>query len=239
MNVAIVIPTYNERENIKQLLDRINDVIQRSEHNINVLFVDDSSPDGTSLIIESLSSTYRFVSLLKRGKKMGLGSAYIDGFRFVIDKMNPDIIVEMDADLQHPPEKIPELINMVAYGYHVVIASRRVSGGGEVGFGLFRRIVSRSANYLSRIILGLRVRDSTSGFRAYSAYAARELVRLKLPAEGYSFQVASIYLLQRKGIKMIEIPFTFYAREKGRSKLTFNEIINFIKMLLSIKSIQL
>ncbi len=193
---------------------------------VSVLFVDDSSPDGTSEEIRRIGLAEPWVRLLVRSSKQGLGSAYQTGFRDALSVMELDVVVEMDADLQHPPGTISALVQAIESGADVAIGSRYIAGGSVVGWNMVRRTVSRGANSFARTLLGLNVRDATSGFRAYNAKSAKLVAEAKLPAAGFEFQVASLYLLKDKA-KMVEVPFTFVPRAAGTSKLAFADILQF------------
>lgn len=230
-NVCIVIPTYNEKESLGLLIEKIKSARVDDEQ---VLFVDDSSPDGTGDLIRQASSQEGggWIHLLSRKSKMGIGSAYLDGFREAMSNLRADIVVEMDADLQHPPAVIPELVNAVALGgADVAVGSRYVKGGGSRGWGLSRRTVSKGANWLAHTFLGLQVRDCTSGFRAYRKSAAQKLVAAKLPASGFEFQVAALHAL-KDGFRFVEVPYTFEIRKAGVSKLKFKDIVRFLLYII-------
>jgi dolichol-phosphate mannosyltransferase len=163
---------------------------------------------------------------------MGIGSAYLDGFKEALSSLQPDILVEMDADLQHPPSVIPKLVSAIAEGgADVAVASRYVKGGRSRGWGLSRRLVSKGANWLARTLLGLQVRDCTSGMRAYRKSSAQRLVAAKLPASGFEFQVAALYTLKDKA-KVVEVPFVFQVRKAGVSKLKFKDVVRFFLYLI-------
>lgn len=224
MRICVVIPTYNEKENVAPLLDRMRKVGLQDLH---VLFVDDASPDGTAEAVREEMSRDKSVQLLEREGKKGIGSAHLDGFRKAIETLSPEMLVEMDADLQHPPEVIPELAAAMQRGADVVLASRKVKGGGTVGWSLWRRVVSKGANVLAEAILGLEVKDSTSGFRALNQKAALSLVGAQLPTPAYSFQVASLYYMKKRRMKIVEIPFVFETRRAGKSKMGLGEVVGF------------
>ncbi len=221
--VCVVIPTYNERENIATLLEAIEGA---GVPGLRVLFVDDGSPDGTADLVSSLAKSKPWVSLLQRGRKMGIGSAYQDGFRWAVAETDAEVLVEMDADLQHPPSAIPTLVRAVEEGADVALASRYVPGGGISGWGRLRRLMSLGANAYSRLMLGLSVRDATSGFRAYSREAAAAVAAAKLPAKGFEFQVAVLHLLKGRA-RMVEVPYVFAARASGKSKLGLGDVLRF------------
>lgn len=221
--LCVVVPTYNERENVAPLLEAIRAVRRPGDQ---LLFVDDSSPDGTQEPIKEAAAREDWVHLYSRESKKGIGSAYLDGFRHAISTLQADILLEMDADLQHPPSVIPALVSAVEEGADVAIGSRYVRGGGSKGWGFWRMLISRGANWQARTFLGLSVRDCTSGFRAYKRTAAQKLLGAKLPASGFEFQVAALYAL-KTNMKMVEVPFVFEVRKAGKSKLRVKDILKF------------
>ena len=231
VTTCIVIPTYNERENVEALVAGITGV----DPALQMLFVDDLSPDGTADEVRRVAALHDSVHLMVRKGKRGLGGAHVDGFKEAMEELGADAVVEMDADLQHPPEKIPELLAKLSEGYDVVLASRKIKGGGTTGWSLWRRAVSRGANLLARLILGLKVKDCTSGFRALNRRSAELLVGAHMPDSSYSFQVASLYHLKKVGAKMAEIPFTFQTRRAGRSKMGMGEILRFFVSVVKIR----
>lgn len=220
--VCVVVPTFNEAENVGPLVDRVKAL---NIPNLSLIFVDDSSPDGTGDAVKKLSGENPWIHLLTRPSKMGLGSAYMDGFKEA-SKLNPEVVVEMDADLQHPPEYMPALLAAVRGGADVALGSRYVPGGKSRGWGLFRRVESRAANMYAKTVLALPVRDCTSGFRGYKKRTADRLVAAHLPASGFEFQVASLFLLKGDS-KMAEVPYTFRARTAGKSKLDIKGVARF------------
>lgn len=228
--VCVVVPTYNEKENVSRLIEQVRRV---GVPGLSLLFVDDSSPDGTPDLVKEYSSREPWVKLLVRGEKRGIGSAYQDGFREAISTLSPDILVEMDADLQHPPSAIPDLVKAVNAGADVAVGSRYVPGGSVSGWSLWRRAVSRGANAYSRAVLGLPVKDATSGFRAYHRRAAEKVTGARLPAKGFEFQVATLHLL-KTGMKIVEVPYAFSARSVGRSKLGLGDMVRFLFGVLRV-----
>jgi dolichol-phosphate mannosyltransferase len=227
-NVCIVIPTYNERESIGPVLEKLLS-LEFGGLNLVVLVVDDGSPDGTAELVAEISRRDNRVQLINRGRKMGLGSAYFDGFRHAL-RLGAGIIVSMDADGSHPPELVPKLVEGVLDGADVVVASRYVSGGRWAA-GFRRMVVSRGANLLARLCTGLPLRDLTSGFRAYSKRAVEFLIQ-KGFEKGYVFQVELLYRLSTGSFKLTETPFTFTERFAGRSKLSKAEALFFFKWCL-------
>src|SRR5712692_1171265 len=162
--VCVVVPTYNERENVHALVESIEEA---RLNDLSVLFVDDSSPDGTAEEVRRVAESRPWVRILVRENKRGIGSAYQDGFKEAILQTRATILVEMDADLQHPASALPELLEAIGRGADVAVASRYVEGGGISGWSRWRRLLSRGANAYARTLLRLQVRDTTSGFRAY------------------------------------------------------------------------
>jgi len=233
---VVVVPTYNERENVRPFIERIS-AVRRSEREveIEVLFVDDSSPDGTGEEVNRAMGQYEFVHLLTRPKKEGIGRAFLDGFRFALERFSPTVVVQMDGDLQHPPEIIPELIHSVLEGADVAIASRKVKGGKTSGWSRRRILLSWGANWLARIVLGLDQKDVSSGFKAYSREMVEELTSRKLSSSSFSYQEETLLVAKRSGKKVVEIPFTFSARKAGKTKFKTADILRFLKAILAMR----
>ena len=230
LSAAVIIPTYNEAENIAAVVRGLLEVFKESEMEGWVVVVDDGSPDGTGRIVGEIAAENSTVILLDRGRKMGIGSAYIDGFKYVLTKLDAGAIVTMDADGSHQPQTIPHLIRALEEGADVAVASRYIAGG-KWAAEWRRKIVSRGANLLARLATGFGLRDMTSGFRAYKTEAIRALEFGRLES-GYVFQVAILYQLLRQGFRVVEIPFMFTPRLGGRSKLGVPEYLSFLKWSL-------
>ncbi len=234
--VAVVVPTYNERENIQEFKRRLGPVLESMQGRMTVLFVDDNSPDGTGAEIRSLMENTPAFRLLEREGKKGLGTAYIEGFRKVVESQDPDVVVQMDADLQHPPEILETLVSKVASGdADVAIASRHVKGGSFKGLNWRRRAISKGASWFSRTVLGLGVKDTTTGFKALRRSAVECLLQHPPRSVGFIFQVESLYILKKNGYRMTEVPFTFEERAKGASKMGSGEMWEFFAGVLSIR----
>lgn len=225
MRTLIVVPTYNERENIQWLLP----LLLESPVRPDVLVVDDGSPDGTAaavrLFIDSGGETSpgpphagNRVALIEREGKLGLGSAYLRGFSYALEH-GYDCVFEMDADFSHPPDALPRFMEAIA-GAHCVVGSRYVRGGRIVGWNPLRYAVSRGGNLLSRLLLRCGVKDMTSGYRCYRAETLRALDLDGIISEGYFFQVEMIYTLHLAGFSITEIPITFSDRRVGESKMS-------------------
>ena len=224
--MVIVLPTYNEAENVLWLIPETLKIVGE-KWECWFLVVDDSSPDGTAEIAERLRLETGRVRVLKRPKKLGLGSAYVDGFKYVFREMPwADYVCEMDADGSHPPEVLVELLRRAEEtGADVVIASRYGGRGGWEEKSLLRESMSRGANLLARIVTGMNVRDMTSGFRVIRTGILEKIIgKLGELNSGYVFQVELLYNLHKIGAKIIEHPFIFKRRRSGESKLGLGEV---------------
>lgn len=211
----IVIPTYNERKNIRELAARIRKVLP----NAPILFVDDDSPDGTGSEIEDLMRSDSLVRLIKRNGKGGLGSAYREGFKQALQDNSSEYVVEMDADLSHHPEALPELLAALRE-HDVVVGSRYVKGGRIENWGWSRRMISRLGNLYARFIVGIGVSDLTAGFVAYRKQALKLLDLDEIKSDGYAFQIEMKYRLAEQGAKIAEVPIVFSERREGESKFS-------------------
>jgi dolichol-phosphate mannosyltransferase len=210
----VVVPTYNERESIAEVLSRA----MAASDDIDVLVVDDSSPDGTGRFVGELERTNARIHLLQRGEKRGLGSAYIEAFQWALER-GYDAVAEMDADLSHDPAALPELFAALGHA-DLAIGSRYVAGGRVENWSPLRRALSRSGNAYARWWLGIRIRDATSGFRAYRATLLRNEHIGDIHSEGYAFQIELAYRATLLGATVTEVPITFTERASGRSKLS-------------------
>jgi dolichol-phosphate mannosyltransferase len=215
VRVLVVIPTYNESENIERVLRRIRDALPEA----TVLVVDDGSPDGTADQAETLGKELGQVELLRRTEKSGLGSAYRAGFRWGLDH-GYEACVEMDADLSHDPDALPGLVAPLEKGFELVVGSRYVPGGTIPNWAWHRRLLSRGGNIYASSLLGLGVTDSTSGFRAYAAPVLRRIALDEIRADGYGFQIEMTYQAKRAGAPIVEVPIRFVDRVEGESKMS-------------------
>lgn len=235
MKAVIVIPTYNERQNIGSLVERISQIqATLPNRRLNILFVDDGSPDGTASEVERLATAHEYIHLLERPEKRGIGTAYLDGFREAIAKIDPSVFVQMDADLQHPPERIGDLVTALE-GSDVALGSRYAPGGGIEGWSWKRRLLSRGANWVARVVLGLSVKDATTGFKALNRRSVDLLIGVNLSSSGFIYQVESVYLFERNGLRIREVPFIFEQRTRGKSKLSLVEIFEFLVRIIVIR----
>jgi len=229
MRVTIAIPTYNERANIGPLVSSVQSVLKGCgmDHSTTILIVDDNSPDGTGKLAEDMSKIHENLRVLHRPGKLGLGSAYKEGFSYAIQQLDSDVIFEMDADFSHHPRYIPDFLEGVRQGYDVVVGSRKMKGGGVIGWSPYRRIVSWVGNKMAEWLCGIKVPDSTSGYRAFTRHALQRIDYLNVKSEGYAFQVEMLFRCQKKGMKIGEKPIVFVDRGTGRSKLSVEEWIRF------------
>lgn len=210
--VTVVIPTYNERENLPHLAAAV------LLHGYSVLVVDDGSPDGTGDVADSLALEFTHLSVIHRAHKEGLGPAYAEGFdRALAD--GAGIIVEMDADFSHNPADLPRLVEEVEAGADLAIGSRYVPGGDTPDWPIHRRFISRGGNLYVRLMLGIPIRDATAGFRAFRAEALRALPYRRAQASGYGFQVEMAWRAHQAGLDVREVPIVFRDREAGKSKM--------------------
>lgn len=215
MNVLVVLPTYNEAENIDRVLRRI----RASLEDASVLVVDDGSPDGTADAAEVMGKELGNIEILRRSRKSGLGSAYRAGFRWGLER-GFDACIEMDADLSHEPEALPGLVAALSDGCELAVGSRYVPGGVIPNWAWHRRLLSRGGNVYASTLLGLGVADSTSGFRAYSASVLRRIELDRIRADGYGFQIEMTYRARRAGATVVEVPIRFVDRVDGESKMS-------------------
>lgn len=216
MRPLVVLPTYNEALNITEVLERARDAVP----GLDVLVVDDGSPDGTADIAEAWGEGHGGgVQVMRRTEKSGLGSAYRAGFREGL-KQGFDILIEMDSDLQHDPAMLPALIHAVEDGADLAIGSRYVPGGEVPGWKFSRRFISQAGNLYAGIVLGMHVRDATAGFRAYAAPALGKIALEEIKADGYGFQIEMAYEVSRNRGRVVEVPITFGERVRGASKMS-------------------
>ena len=212
----VIIPTYNERESIERILPRV------LATGVDVLVVDDASPDGTGAYVASLASVEPRIHLLSRGGKQGLGPAYLAGFGWALER-DYEVVLELDADGSHPPEVIPQMLEVLvsdrAGTIGGVIGSRWVPGGSVVNWPAYRRAISRFGSWYARTLLGLPVRDVTAGFRAYRASMLRELPLDSIESHGYCFQIDMTRRVIGEGYQLVEVPIEFRDREFGDSKM--------------------
>jgi len=229
---CIVIPTYNELENLAQLIGELERVALQQKVRLHIVVVDDQSPDGTGELAENLAKKYGNIHVLHRTEKRGLGSAYKDGFKIALDDLGAGIVFEMDADLSHNPESIPAFLAKLREGFDVVVGTRYIPEGKIVGWNLRRKMTSWGGNFLTKTMLGLKAHDATSGYRAYTASVLRGIDLDAVKSEGYAFQVEMLFRCTRRGFRVGEVPITFVDRIKGESKLSGKEMLRFFARVL-------
>lgn len=219
--ISIILPTYNERENIGKLINKILAVFQKNSLFGCIIIVDDNSPDGTGQVAEAVRlANLEKIFVIGRPKKLGLGSAYVEGFKKAL-ALDSDYIFEMDADLSHDPNDIPRFLKE-AENYDLVLGSRYVKGGQIKNWNIFRKLISRGGTFYARLILGIPIYDLTSGFKCFRRVVLKKLDFSDIQSDGYAFQVELTYKAYKAGFKIKEIPITFKERKKGASKFSQN-----------------
>jgi dolichol-phosphate mannosyltransferase len=213
---VLCLPTYNERENLAPMISALGDVLDTERD--RVVIIDDASPDGTGEIADRLAAQHPWVSVLHREQKEGIGPAYIAGFRWALTE-GAELVLEMDCDFSHRPADVPRLI-AASDDADLVLGSRYAPGGGTENWGLVRRFVSRGGCLYAQILLGMRVRDLTGGFKCFRRGALEAIDLDALSAHGYAFQIETTYRVRRTGLRVREVPITFVERRAGASKMT-------------------
>jgi len=234
MKVSIVVPTYNEKKNIKRLIPQIFEVFEENKINGNVIVVDDNSPDATADAVKELQKSYPII-LIERSKKMGLGSAYITGFKKAL-KNGSDIIFEMDSDLSHDPKNIPVFLKKINDGFDVVIGSRRIEGGKSIGRNWCRNLVSRGGSFVGKYIAGINdVNDIPSGYRVYKKDVLKRIDLEGIKSSGFAFQLETLGKCIKTGSKVSVIPIIFRERYSGKSKFSMREILSFFLTAIKLR----
>ncbi len=238
MKFLIVVPTYNEIENLRPLMEQIFQVADAKAHQsgvslVSVLVVDDNSPDGTGQLAEELSKKEPRIHVLHRQEKAGLGKAYVAGFAWGL-KEGFDAILEMDADFSHNPQYLPEFWRLLKE-YDVVIGSRYVNGGGVKNWGLVRKLISRGGSVYARNLLGLAVKDMTGGFNAWRRQVLEKVDISTLRSEGYAFQIELKWRAFQKGFKITEFPIIFEDRAVGQSKMSKKIVVEAMMRVASMR----
>jgi dolichol-phosphate mannosyltransferase len=229
MKVVVIVPTYNERNNIAALIDALRDEFSKIPHDMHILVVDDDSPDGTADVVRGMQERADNLHLIE-GQKSGLGAAYIRGMLHALNRLRADVVFEMDADFSHKPEDIARLLSEIEAGADFVIGSRYVKGGTiPIEWGLLRRLNSMGGNMAARHIAGIsQIRDCTAGFRAIRASLLNRIDFKRLRVQGYAFQVALLHAAVKEGAKIREVPVDFVDRAHGESKLGLSDVIEFV-----------
>ena len=234
MKTLIVIPTYNESENIETMIRSVFDHIP-VHMNVHILVVDDNSPDGTAAVVEKLiqQSFGKSLFLLVRGGKLGMGTAYIDGFKWGLQH-DYNLFIEMDADLSHHPAYLPDMIAHMTR-YDVVIGSRYVKGGGVKGWGFGRKMISKGGSLYARLILGLPIQDLTGGFNLWKRKVLEKIDMNGIQSEGYAFQIELKYKAFKAGFTLVEHPIIFKDRRAGKSKMSKRIVAEAMLLVLQMK----
>ena len=225
----IIIPTYNELENLPKLLP---EVLSKDE-GLEILIVDDNSPDGTADFVENESKINNRIHIIKRPSKLGLGTAYIEGFKYALQN-GYQLIFEMDADFSHDPDEIPRFIEEINTA-DVVLGSRYINGVNVINWPMRRLLLSWFANWYTRIITGLPVHDATGGFKCFKREVLEAIDLDKVKSNGYSFQIEMNYKAWKKGFKLKEIPIIFMDRVKGNSKMSKKIVREAITMVWKLR----
>ncbi|TMC17204.1 MAG: polyprenol monophosphomannose synthase [Chloroflexi bacterium] len=219
MKTLIIIPTYNELENLRPLLQEIFSYAPKTD----VLVVDDNSPDGTGKLADEIHNENPQVHVLHRAGKLGLGTAYIAGFKYAVAH-GYDAAFEMDADFSHDPRYLPDFLKAIEHA-DLVIGSRYIPGGGTPNWSFLRRFISGGGNIFARFMLGIPVQDCTAGFRCYRRQVLESIDLDTIQSQGYAFQVEMAYRVMRQGFKIVETPIVFMDRRIGKSKMSRKIVI--------------
>ena len=217
----LVLPTYNEAENIRQIVAAAGEVLARAApQGYHVLIVDDGSPDGTGRIADELAAEHHWVAVLHRSEKGGIGPAYLAGFAHALEH-GAAYVLEMDSDFSHDPADLARLLDAVEQGADLALGSRYVPGGGVSDWGLLRRFVSEGGSTYARIVLGLKVKDLTGGFKCFRREVLERIHFDSVRSQGYAFQVELTYRAVQAGFRVVEVPILFRDRERGQSKMSW------------------
>ncbi len=231
MNPALVcIPTYNERENV----EAITQAVLLADSRVDVLVVDDNSPDGTGQLADRLSSMQSRIQVLHRERKQGLGRAYLAAFEWAL-RRGYSYVLEMDADFSHHPKYLPQLIDAAEGGTDLVLGSRYVAGGGTVNWGFLRRKISQGGSWYARAILGIAVQDLTGGFKCFRRQVLETIDLPSVSSTGYGFQIELTYRALRKGFVVKEVPIVFEDRRVGQSKMDRKIFLEALAMVWKMK----
>ncbi len=219
MKTLIIIPTYNERDNLRPLLEEICSYAPETD----ILIVDDNSPDGTGDLADEIHQQHAQVHVLHRTGKQGLGTAYVAGFKYAIEH-GYDAAFEMDADFSHDPRYLPDFLNAIEHA-DVVIGSRYIPGGDTPNWSLLRRFISGGGNIFARFMLGIPVHDCTAGYRCYRREVLENIDLDTIQSQGYAFQIELAYRVMKHGFKIVETPIVFQDRRVGKSKMSRKIVI--------------
>jgi dolichol-phosphate mannosyltransferase len=231
MNSALVIiPTYNERDNLGPIAEAVLKVDAR----VDILVVDDNSPDGTGQLADELAAKEPRIKVLHREKKQGLGRAYLHAFRWALEH-GYQYVIEMDADFSHDPRYLPGLIDTAMGGADIALGSRYVEGGGTVNWGISRQLISQGGSLYARTILGVKIRDLTGGFKCFNRRVLESIDLDAVQSSGYAFQIELTYRALKKGFTVKEIPIVFEDRRVGQSKMSRKIFLEAVRMVWKLR----
>lgn len=231
MNPALVIiPTYNERDN----LEPISTAVLKADPRVDILVVDDNSPDGTGQLADELAAKEPRIKVLHREKKQGLGRAYLHAFRWALEH-DYQYIVEMDADFSHDPRYLPTIIDTAVNGADIALGSRYVEGGGTVNWGVSRQLISQGGSLYARTILGVKIRDLTGGFKCFNRRVLEAIDLDAVQSSGYAFQIELTYRALKKGFTVKEVPIVFEDRRVGQSKMSRKIFLEAVTMVWKLR----
>lgn len=230
-DVWVVLPTYNEREN----LPLISAAILESLPQARLLVVDDNSPDGTGQLADTLAAAEPRISVLHRPGKAGLGSAYVEAFRWVLDRPETKAVVQMDADFSHDPKDLPRLLAPLMIDADLALGTRYIAGGGTVGWPWYRKLVSRGGTLVARTILLLPYHDLTGGFKAWRRELLDSIRLREVAVAGYGFQVETTWWAHRRGAQIVQVPIIFRERIRGQSKMTSGIVVEALLQVIRLR----
>jgi dolichol-phosphate mannosyltransferase len=229
----IVLPTFDERENLPRMIEKLDQIRDRTPFDGDVLVVDDNSPDGTGQIADQLAGRHDWLHVMHREAKQGLGRAYLAGFEWALARPYSHVL-EMDSDLSHPPEAVPSMLAASADA-DLVLGSRYVPGGGVAGWPAARKLISRGGCTYARLVLGVPIRDLTGGFKCFRRWVLQSLDLRNVRAGGYAFQIELTYRTLRMGGRVVELPITFTDRTYGHSKMSRSIVIEAVREVPALR----
>jgi len=239
MKIVVVIPTYNERQNIGATIDGIEAIVSKiwPKHQLEILVIDDNSPDGTAELVKAKGQEFGNVKLLPNQEKQGLGAAYVKAFKYAMAKLGADAVFEYDADGSHQPQYLPGMINELDKGADVVVGSRYVPGGSMPdNWGINRKLISYFGNFIARSVLwAWQYKDMTSGFRVTKTEWLKQIDLDNLLSRQFAYKIHLYYALHRLGAKIVEFPIDFIDRSKGKSKFPRNNIIDSLRVVFTLR----
>lgn len=228
--ILVIVPTYNERDNLPILVEAVFAV----SDDVDLLVIDDASPDGTGRVADEIAARDARVHVMHRKGKLGLGTAYVRGFRFAMEQ-DYEVVVEMDADMSHDPRYLPALLDALDDGADVAVGSRNIPEGGVEGWGLGRSILSKGGSLYSRLILGVDTHDMTTGYKAFTRRALEVIGIDEIRSNGYAFQIETTYRALCLGLLVVEVPIIFIDRRVGQSKMSRRVFVEAVGMVWKLR----